>query len=179
MKIKDKQLNKNTVKKAVIISIAIALITGACGQAAKQQVKNNTTRQYAGTYTFGDKDSETRSGIVYVYPKTDKTLLFYLFVIKGAPSYNSGSIYGRITIHNEKAIFQKRFGYEEADCVLRFEFKENTLTITEDENYCGCGFGHGVYVRDIFQKTSSEIPQYYTTMENEKVYFSEWKEEFE
>ena len=165
------------MKKAIIISIAVALITCACGQATKQQVKNNGTRQYAGTYTFGDKDPETRNGIVYMYPETDNTLLFYLFVIRGAPSYNSGSIYGRITIHDGKAAFKKRFEYEEADCVLRFEFNENTLTVTEDENDCGCGFGHGVYVHDTFQRITPEIPQYYTTIEDEKVYFSEWQEE--
>ena len=176
MKIKDKQLSKNTMKKAVIILIAIALIAGACGQATKQ-VKDNATRQYAGTYTFGGKDSETHSGIVYIYPETDSALLFYLFVIKGAPSYNSGSIVGRMTLHNGKATFQKRFEYEETNCVLRFEFNENMLTVTEDENDCGCGFGHGVYVDDTFQRITSEIPQYYTTVEDEKVYFSEWQED--
>ena len=161
------------MKKAVIILSVLAVIASGCGQ-----TRNNATRKYAGIYTFGDtsKDSEERNGTLYLYPETDSTMLFYIFVINGAPSYNSGSIDGRIKIHDLKAVFRKRFSYEQTDCcVLRFEFNENTLTVIEDE--IGCGFGHNVYIGDTFRRTSSKIPEYYTAITNDKVYFSEWQED--
>ncbi|MDR1678726.1 MAG: hypothetical protein LBR81_03010 [Prevotellaceae bacterium] len=176
------------MRKTLILLSLLALLANGCKQAAKKQadtVNNKTVnkqidnvKQYGGIYTYGnDKDSEAPKGEVYMYPETDSTALFYLFESKGAPSYNMGSIDGRITIHNGKATFRKRFDYAETDCVLRFEFNENTLTVTEDENDCECGFGYGVYVNDTFKRSSTEIPQYYTTLTNEKAYFSEWREE--
>ena len=176
------------MKKAAIILSIIALIAVSCGQAKKRETKiiaeNNAqsinAQQYQGIYTFGNiesKNSETRQGEVYIYPKADSTFLFYLFICKGAPSYNMGALDGKIIISNGQAIFKERSDYEEADCVLKFEFKENALTVTEDDVDCGCGFGGGVYVNDTFQRTSSEIPKYYTNMENDTIYFSELKEE--
>ena len=160
------------MKKAVIILSVFALVAGSCGQ-----TRNNATGKYAGIYTFGDtsKESEERNGTVYLYPETDSTMLFCIFVINGAPSYNMGSIDGRITVHDGQAVFRKRFAYDETDCVLRFEFSENTLTVTEDE--IGCGFGHNVYIHDTFRRTSSKIPEYYTAITKDKVYFSEWQED--
>jgi hypothetical protein len=170
------------MKKAVIILALIAIAAGSCTQAAKKNAETSTSVQYGGIYSYGDtsKDSETPNGTVYIYPENDSTALFYVYVCKGAPSYNSGSIDGRITIRNNKAVFQKRLAYEKMDCVLYFEFGENGLTIDEDEEDCGCGFGNAVFIiKKTFQCKSAQIPQYYTNISNEKIYFSEWTERIE
>jgi hypothetical protein len=169
------------MKKLIIIISAVALIACGSRQSTKKQEINHTPQQYAGIYTFGDAvgASEKPHGAVYIYPETDSTALFYLFVIKGAPSYNNGSMRGRMTICDGKAVFRKRYDFEEKDCVLRFEFQENTLTVAEDDVDCACGFGHGVYADGTFQRTTPEIPPYYTAVTGEKVYFSEWQEDEE
>jgi hypothetical protein len=174
-----KNENKLKIKKAAIILIALAFIVGIRNLATKQAGaanENINALQFCGIYTFGD-DPEARNGEVYIYPETDSTFIFYLFVIQGAPSYNLGTIDGRVTIINNKATFRKRYEPFEMDCVLNFEFSENMLAITEDDDACGCPFGYGVYINDTFQRVSSEIPQYYTSLENEKVYFSQWQED--
>jgi len=119
------------MKKTVIILSFLVFIAGSCGQTEKKQLENNATEKYAGIYTFDNtnKESEERNGTVYIYPETDSTMLFYIFVINGAPSYNNGSIGGRVTINDGKAVFRKRFAYDETECVLQFEFSENTLTV--------------------------------------------------
>ncbi len=177
------------MKKTIIILSAFALIAGSCGQPAKKQaettgendvennVENIDIRQHGGIYAFGEKNSGAPYGTVYIYPETDSTVLFYLFESRGAPSYNMGEIDGRITVKNGQAVFRKRYDSFEKDCELRFEFNGDTLTVIEDDDNSGCPFGYGVYVNDTFERTTSEIPEYYTNLSNEKIYFSEWQDE--
>ncbi|MCD8182811.1 MAG: hypothetical protein LUE99_06665 [Bacteroides sp.] len=80
-------------------------------------------------------------------------------------------------MHNGEATYRKRLEYAETDCTLLFKFKGDTLTVVEAENDCQCGFGHNVYLDDTFLRATSEIPLHYTTISNDKVYFSQWKED--
>ena len=151
------------MKKTIIILTALALIASSCKQAA--------TKQYGGIYGF----TEGEGGIVYIYPETDSTALFYLYKTKGAPSYNSGEIDGRIIIRDDKATFRNRYEGDETDCVLRFEFNGNKLTVTEDEEGdCRPFAGNGVYLDGTFLRTSSEIPQYYTNTQGDTIYFKDY-----
>lgn len=175
------------MRQAVIILSIFAFIVSSCKQATKNQgeavnkdnTENTNILQYGGVYTFGDDNPEGPTGEVYIYPENDSTALFYLFKSRGAPSYNMGSIDGRITVHNGKATFRKQYEYFENECILHFEFGKDSLTVIEDENNCDCGFGYGVYINNTFKRTSSEIPQYYTTMTNEKVYFARQQADYQ
>jgi hypothetical protein len=168
------------MKKAVIILSAIALL--GCNQTA-QKKSTQEILQYGGIYSFGnsDKTSETAQGTVYIYPETDSTFLFYLYVNKGAPSYNSGSLDGRAMIKDNNGIYSAKFEYAENACTLYFEFKDNTVTVQEDDS--DCGFGHNVYADGTFLQKSAEIPEYYTNVANEKIYFNKlseiWKKQAE
>jgi len=163
------------MKKLSIILSVFALFASSCG--TKKQAEENI-RQYGGIYKFGG-DSEGAGGVVYIYPETDNTALFYLEKNRGAPSYNSGTIDGRITIKNGKATFKELLfdGFEDY-CILHFEFGKNTLTVKQEDD-CNCGFGFGVFVNDTFKRTSSEIPQYYINREDRKIYFSELQKDEE
>lgn len=178
------------MRKTAILLALLAIIAGSCKikQSENEQGKNEqskeqtplsvTVPQYGGIYAFGDTLKEgAAKGKAYIYPENDSTLLFYVYTNNGAPAYNSGSIDGRISVHNGKAVFRTRFGDAETQCVLRFNFRGDTLTIVQDNDECECGFGHGVYLDDTFLRITSETPLYYVTMANDKVYFSQWGEE--
>lgn len=169
-------------RKTLFLVFFLALITSSCKQKSKvtsmsqtQTDTLSTQLTYGGTYTFGGNSEGAPNGIAYIYPENDSTLLFYLNISKGAPSYNCGEIDGRITVKDGRATFRQDFDYGDNDCLLYFEFTYNAVTIIEDEKDCQCGFGSGVYINDIFQRTNSEIPQYYTTLSNDTIFFGQWQ----
>lgn len=136
--------------------------------------------QYSGIYTFGNPatDKEAPQGEAYIYPYDDNTLLFYVYVNIGAPAYNSGAIDGRISVRNGKATYRTRLGTAENDCVLHFDFRGDTLTIAQGSyNNCDCGFGNRVFLDDTFVRTTPDIPQYFVTIANDTVYFTQLKEQ--
>ena len=185
--------------KKVILLLLLAIFISSCGnkqskathaQAETPQSDSLTpapqcddtipVTRYSGIYIFGD--STTRQGApkgeAYFYPYDDTTLLCYIYVNIGAPAYNSGSIDGHIAVHNGKATYRAYLGMTENDCVLHFEFKGDTLTVVQEgyEN-CDCGFGNHVFLDDTFVRTTPDIPQYFVTIANDTVYFSQLKEQ--
>lgn len=170
-------------KNTLLIIIILAFVAGSCKQKAKvASVVPQTdiipaapvpAAHYSGVYTFGDSIEGAAEGTVYISQENDSSLLFYLYVNKGAPSYNCGEMDGRITVKGRKGTFRTRLGYSDADCVLYFEFNDSTVTINQDGNDCKCGFGNGVYVEDTFNRSTSETPAFYTTLSNDTISFSE------
>ncbi len=189
------------MKKAIIILSLLATIISSCGnkqnkgtatQAGMPQCDSLTSTpqcatpvsvpvaQYSGIYTFGNPstDEEAPQGEAYIYPYDDNTLLFYVYVNIGAPAYNSGAIDGRISVRNGKATYRTRLGTAGNDCVLHFDFRGDTLTIAQGSyNNCDCGFGNRVFLDDTFVRTTPDIPQYFVTIANDTVYFSQLKEQ--
>lgn len=158
--------------KTIFILSLLVLIAGGCSN--KQ---NKVKVQPGGIYTFGNPQEEGAAhGKAYIYPENDSTLLFYIYKNNGAPSYNSGAIDGRVSLHDGKAIYRKLFDFGGNDCVLHFRFNGDTLTIAQENSDCECGFGHRVYMDNTFLRVSPEIPQYYTTISNDTVYFAWWQE---
>jgi hypothetical protein len=49
------------------------------------------TAKYLGIYSYGDDVEKGKTGTVFIYPETDSTILFYIDLNRGAPSYNMGS----------------------------------------------------------------------------------------
>jgi hypothetical protein len=127
------------------------------------------TAIYAGVYRYGDGND--RSGTVTVYPESDSTVLFYLDVNRGAPSYNMGMLYGRLTIRDSKGTYRNRFDYSDNGCELGFVFGRKELTVTTLNDQGDCGFGFAVYADGTFRRSSSRYPEYFVNAEGTKVWF--------
>lgn len=135
---------------------------------------------YGGTYAYGDPQGEPGGcGKLEVYPENDTTLLFHLYINRGAPSYNNGEIEGRIVVRGNKASFGRQFDFSETECMLEFEFYEDSVRIAMPGEICACGFGYGVYADGIYGRTSREIPQFYTTVAGDTIRFEGWQEPVE
>jgi uncharacterized protein YecT (DUF1311 family) len=118
--------------------------TGFYNLDLKTEIKNNETYGY-----FGD--------IVAKKISNDKVIV-RLFICKGAPSYNSGSIADTLILKNNKAIYK---GVEfDSSCRIIFTFFRQGIKVEElTDNYnSGCGFGHAVVANGFFKKKSSKIP---------------------
>lgn len=147
------------MKRNLLITILLSAILTAC--------QSKPAVQYGGTYSYGDP--EQGCGQVEIYPENDSTLLFHLYVNRGAPSYNNGEIEGRIVVRDDKAEFSQ------AECTLQFEFYGDSIRIATPGD-CDCGFGYGVYADGTYRRTSSDTPQYYTTVAGDKIQFDQWQE---
>lgn len=178
-----------SIKNTSIFGIALFLFSLllACGQPAIQTenkkdnsnllAKNSNiekvlTRRYAGTYSFGDDIEKGAVGSVIIYPLSDSTVMFYLDICLGAPSYNLGQLFGQIEINNNIGIYSQ-FD-EDSDrltfrCFLKFEFNSDELKITTE--YGDCGFGASVYADNTYKLVDKSLPKYFITGEGDTILF--------
>ena len=117
-----------------------------------------------GTYRL-DAKTEIKDGETYGYSGNIKVklldsskIVIYLFVCKGAPSYNSGSFLDTIPYSKNIAIY--RTPEEDASCKIILYFTKKGIKVEQYQdnlNY-GCSFGHGVFADGYYKKVSSKIP---------------------
>lgn len=131
------------------------------------------TLKYGGQYSYGKDTPESGFGSIIIYPETDSTVLLYLSVNRGGPSYNSGSLFVRLKIINESAIYYTKEGYLENGCRLTFDFLKNSVKVqTGDENF-ECGFGNAVSATGYYAKDSDKYEDHFLTGGDErKIYFN-------
>jgi hypothetical protein len=131
------------------------------------KTKGLRTLKYSGTFRY-DKGKRNASGTIVIYPETDTTVLFYIDISKGAPSYNMGSLYGRLKIVNGEGSYESK----DNNCRWTVQFLKNKLTIeTASESY-ECGFGNHVVIDGLFKQTSKTIPDYFVNGEGTKYFFN-------
>lgn len=136
--------------------------------------KKFLTSKYAGIYSFGDIQ-KSRVGTIYIYPETDSTILFYIDLNRGAPSYNMGSGYGRIKIINETGTYYTKESGKSIGCKWNIQFIKNKIIIKTLESQYNCGYGYGVLTDGIFYRKSKTIPLYFENQEGTKIYFKDLK----
>lgn len=142
------------------------------------QTKKNSlgTSIYAGVYEYGDNIEKEPIGSVRIYPETDSTILFFIDVNRGAPSYNMGQLYGRLKVKNNTGVFYLNSA-DKKSCKFNCQFKEALLIISTIEDQDECGFGYGVFVDGVFKRKSRKIPAYFFDATGTKFYFKTTKPE--
>ncbi len=133
---------------------------------------------YGGTYSYGTTPENGRTGVIYVYPNSDSTLLFYLELNRGAPSYNSGAIVGQMNIESlGKANFTMIKENENINCSMNFRFTNDSLYIRTNDQADDCGYGHAIYSKGDFKRTNKEIPKFFFDRDEGKTCFKDlnWK----
>ncbi len=128
-----------------------------------------------GTYSFGDDDCENGCGRVLIHPESDSTALFYIDVNRGAPSYNSGALKGRIFKNsNDTYLFYSK---EYGECSLKITLNNNILSVSTEDGKNECGFGYAVRADANYILIDNFVPEYYTTGEDSKIYFESFYNE--
>ena len=130
--------------------------------------------EYAGVYSFGTTPEEGPIGIIYVYPNSENTCLFYLELNRGAPSYNSGAIAGQMIIGNAgEANFTMIKEKEAIHCCINFRFTKDALYIRNNSNAFACGFGHAINAKGTYKRTNKKVPAFFTHINGEKKWFKD------
>ena len=153
--------------KNVILIFSLLIILVSCGQTTEL----SSTSKLGGVYNLKLNEGEDRGGMVYVYPETDSTILFFMDLNAGAPSYNSGQIDGRIEINTGTGVFNDA---DFPDCKFKFSFIKDKLTVETVEDKYDCPFGNRVSADGEFKRESSINPEFYE-IGGEKVYFKDFK----
>jgi len=130
-------------------------------------VEAETSAGIAGTYTFGDVEEKGPVGSVMVYPLNENSALFYLYVGRGAPSYNSGRLFGEMKIEDNIGTYVD----PDLNCLLKFEFNSNQLIVSYGGEQNDCGFGNGVYADNTYSHSDKSVPTHFTTGEGEEIQF--------
>ena len=152
--------------KNVILIVLFLLPLLSCGQTTEL----SSTSKLGGVYSWNSKETEAQ-GVVYVYPETNSTILFYMGLNAGAPAYNSGEIEGRIEISTGTGVFNDA---NFPDCKFKFSFVEDKLIVETVEDKYDCPFGNRVSADGEFKRESSVTPEYYE-IGGEKVFFKDIK----
>jgi hypothetical protein len=129
------------------------------------------TKKYAGIFSYGSDVENGRVGQITIFPETDSTVLFYFESNRGKPSYNMGSLYGRVKLLQDTGVFFQKIDSEVKGCKFGFKFAKGQLTLTTLDNLDDCGFGYGVYVQGKFKQISKKVPLSFTDLEGKEVYF--------
>jgi hypothetical protein len=169
-------MKRNSI--AVII-ILMTFLNLSCQTNNKKEITNNKIpkAKFAGVYKYGDNPENGPTGMITVYEESDESILFYIDISRGAPSYNMGNLYDRVKIKSNKGIYY--FKDEESDkpCSFSFVFTDNKLTIkTENDSY-DCGFGGNVIVDGEYYKVKNAKFDYFIDMTGTKYFFAKTKPE--
>lgn len=133
---------------------------------------------YNGTYSYGTRPDSGRTGVIHVYQDSDSTLLFYLELNRGAPSYNSGAIAGQMNIYNPgEADFTMVKENDFINCSMNFWFTNDSLYIRTNDQADNCGYGGSVYSHGDFKREKKERPEFFIDRSGEKTWFKDldWK----
>ena len=139
------------------------------------EIKRTSTNKFVGTYSFGDNECENGCGRVLIHPESDSTALFYIDVNRGAPSYNSGALRGRIYKNsNDTYLFYSK---EYGECSLKITLNNNILSVSTEDGKNECGFGYAVRADGNYILIDNFVQEYYTTGEDSKIYFESFYNE--
>jgi len=119
-----------------------------------QAVNATATTPLTGTWSYGSV--ETGGGDLRCIEKNG-LVRFQLNCNRGAPGYNQGFIEGEFKVLNGIGIYKTdEFG----PCSLTFEFKGNTVKVTQSGKDSDCGFGANVYANGVYTRISRKIPKF-------------------
>jgi hypothetical protein len=149
--------------RLVLILLLMLLSVSGYSQSTKNDFE---TTKYGGTFQY-ELGKSGAYGRILIYPDSDTTVLFYIDIGKGAPSYNMGFLYDRVRITNDRAIYESGTH----DCRWTFLFAENKIIVKTLGQSHDCGFGGGIFADGIFERTSKVISMYFVNGEGEKIFF--------
>lgn len=170
----QKQISEN-IKTAILMKLVLLigfLLTSLIGFAQSNNSKPYLTTKYSGVYSFGKNIEKETVGHVTVYSETDTTILFYIDICRGGPSYNLGQLYGRLEIEDGIGFYFLKENYNKKGCKLRFKFDNKILSINTLDECSECGFGGNVIADNRYVRKALTTPKYFTNGEGKKVFFN-------
>jgi hypothetical protein len=157
------------IKLALFFGL-LAFSLNSCAQTRVPGSLRPFNARFAGEYSY--RLGKGAIGNIILYPETDTTMLFYIEINNGAPSYNSGRLYGRACVLNEAGLFDVKFDDAEHGCKWNLAFSRGLLTIRSVFPNFDCGFGNAVIADGDYKRRSHKVIEYFEDGESAKTFFS-------
>lgn len=117
-----------------------------------------------GTYIIGkglsqeDNEPERNFGEIRVKKISPTKVAVALYVISGAPSYDSGDFVDTLILRNNQAIFSK--SDFDTSCRIYFKFFASRLVVKQTSKIhpSPCGFGWNADISGVYRKVSAKVP---------------------
>ena len=159
------------MKTHLILILLFAALVGLAQTKFDSAVNTKSTfTDYSGTYQFGPLQNGRQGKLTILHNKSGK-ILFYIYLDGGKPSEHEGELYGECMLKHNKSIFITQIEDAEKSCSWSMIFSGNTITIKTINDLNECGFGYGVKADGLYRKVSTNRPEYFIDMNNEKNYF--------
>ena len=158
-------------KSIVVILILLSILQLSCDNAKLE------TAKYAGVYSFGNNPDHGPTGQITVYPESDHTILFFMDISRGAPSYNMGNLYGSVKIKSNKGTYYAKYEFNEKPCSFSLFFSGNKLMIETIKDCYDCGFGGNVIADGVYKKVQNAKFDSFIDMTGKKYFFNKTKPE--
>jgi len=123
---------------------------------AAYQVNPEGNYLYKNRVVDKKKEIEGYYGDIKVKKLSDGKVALKLFICRGAPSYNSGSLNDTLSVKNNVATYLHEGG---KSCWITFHFYRQGIKVEEHtkENSDGCGFGYAVYSDGFYNRRNKDI----------------------
>ncbi len=148
-----------------------ANITDTTANTTETTTTINAAANIAGTYSFGNDIEKGPVGSVKIFPIANDSVIFFLDVNLGTPSYNSGQLLGKMAINDSIANYQSKAGDNMMNCALSFHFSDGQVVITTDSSHNDCGFGGNVIADNTYKQTDKSVPAYYINATGDTIQF--------
>jgi len=165
--------------KYLLVIFTLGMFACSANQESRTKEKSDSAfsqvgekqQDFAGSYGYGPGAEKGKSGTIALYPRNDSTLLFYINLNVGPPSYNGGELFDTLSVKQNQAIYQGSSDYGEKGCKWQIDFESDSLRITTLDNSYDCGFGGNVIADGVYQLNSRQVPQFYIKNQGDTVYF--------
>lgn len=144
-----------------ILNATAILFTMLCSPASAQMHGN-----YA---VANGKKAGSGYKMLKIHAKRSGTLTFYLEAGRGAPDYNSGSLYGKLTHNNKTGNYEYLPRNKKGGCKLIFIKLKTSITIKTTSG--DCGFGYGVSANGKYLLIDHNNPKNFVNRKGNKTYF--------
>ncbi|MDD5186569.1 MAG: hypothetical protein PHS84_15045 [Paludibacter sp.] len=157
------------MRQTLLIGLLIATLFGL---AQTNNSKSVLTEKYSGKYSFGEDVEKGSIGSMTVFAETDTTILFFIDICRGAPSYNLGQHYDRLKIKNGKGIYFSKYKSNKKGCKWELTIDSDTLTLKTIDNCYACGFGGNVIADNKYIRKGLTRPEFFIDGHGHKIFFS-------
>lgn len=116
----------------------------------------------AGVYSNKKLEDAGGVGTLLIHPVASASYFFSLKLNRGAPSYNSGHMFGKLLVKDSVAVYENdEFRVRGKGCKWTITFDDDVATIQTVDFENKCGFGNGVYADGQYLIESKEVPESY------------------
>lgn len=127
----------------------------------------------SGTYINEKLEKSGGAGKLLLHPVSSDVYLFSLNLNLGAPSYNSGQLFGELTVNGSTSVYENNeYKFRGKGCKWKITFEQGVAKIQTVNFSNKCGLGNSVYVDGSYTLKSAEVPDTYVDTLGNTVKFS-------